>query len=157
MKTSTLKKEHHMEKVGKILEKKGREVWSILPDAIVYRSLELMSEKGVGALMVIDDKGKVEGILTERDYARKVFLKGRSSKETYVKEIMTNELFAVNPTSTVEECMALMTEKRIRHLPVMDGDKLVGMISIGDVLKAIIEAQGIMIEHLNNYIMGSYV
>ncbi|MCX5817322.1 MAG: CBS domain-containing protein [Proteobacteria bacterium] len=146
-----------MEKVGKILEKKGREVWSILPDAIVYRSLELMSEKGVGALMVINDKGRVEGILTERDYARKVFLKGRSSKETYVKEIMTSELFAVNPTSSVEECMALMTEKRIRHLPVMDGDKLVGVISIGDVLKAIIEAQGIMIEHLNNYIMGAYV
>ena len=146
-----------MEKVGKILEKKGREIWSIFPDAIVYRSLELMSEKGVGALMVINDKGKVEGILTERDYARKVFLKGKSSKETYVKEIMTSELFAVNPTSTVEECMALMTEKRIRHLPVMDGDKLVGMISIGDVLKAIIEAQGIMIEHLSNYIMGRYV
>ncbi|MEI6154897.1 MAG: CBS domain-containing protein [Deltaproteobacteria bacterium] len=146
-----------MEKVGKILEKKGRDVWSISPDAIVYRSLELMSEKGVGALMVINDKGKVEGILTERDYARKVFLKGRSSKETYVKEIMTSELFAVNPASSVEECMALMTEKRIRHLPVMDGDKLVGMISIGDVLKAIIEAQGIMIEHLSNYIMGRYV
>lgn len=147
-----------MEKVGKILEKKkGRKVWSISPDAIVYRSLELMSEKEIGALMVINDKGKVEGILTERDYARKVFLKGRSSKETYVKEIMTSELFAVNPTSSVEECMALMTEERIRHLPVMDGDKLVGIISIGDVLKAIIEAQGIMIEHLNNYIMGAYV
>lgn len=146
-----------MEKVGNILEKKGREVWSILPDAIVYRSLELMSEKGIGALMVINDKGRVEGILTERDYARKVFLKGKSSKETYVKEIMTSELFAVNPTSSVEECMALMTEKRMRHLPVMDGDKLVGVISIGDVLKAIIEEQGIMIEHLNNYIMGSYV
>jgi len=146
-----------MEKVGKILEKKGHEVWSISPDAIVYRSLELMSEKGIGALIVLNDKGKVEGILTERDYARKVFLKGRSSKETYVKEIMTSELFAVNPTSTIEECMALMTEKRIRHLPVMEGDKLVGMISIGDVLKAIIEAQGIIIEHLSNYIMGSYV
>ena len=147
-----------MEKVGKILEKKkGRKVWSISPDAIVYRSLELMSEKEIGALMVINDKGKVEGILTERDYARKVFLKGRSSKETYVKEIMTSELFAVNPTSSVEECMALITEERIRHLPVMDGDKLVGIISIGDVLKAIIEAQGIMIEHLNNYIMGAYV
>ena len=147
-----------MEKVGKILEKKkGRKVWSISPDAIVYRSLELMSEKEIGALIVINDKGKVEGIITERDYARKVFLKGRSSKETYVKEIMTTELFAVNPTSSVEECMALMTEKRIRHLPVMDGDKLVGLISIGDVLKAIIEVQGIMIEHLNNYIMGAYV
>jgi len=146
-----------MEKVGKILEKKGHSVWSISPDAIVYRSLELMSEKEVGALMVISDKGKVEGIITERDYARKVFLKGKSSKETYVKEIMTADLFAVNPTTTVEECMALMTEKRIRHLPVMEGEKLVGMISIGDVLKAIIEAQGIMIEHLSNYIMGSYV
>jgi CBS domain-containing protein len=146
-----------MEKVGKILENKGREVWSISPDAIVYRSLELMNEKGIGALMVLDDNGKVVGIISERDYARKVFLKGKSSKETYVKEIMTEELFAVKSTSTVEECMALMTEKRIRHLPVMDGEKLVGMISIGDVLKAIIEAQGIMIEHLSNYIMGTYV
>jgi CBS domain-containing protein len=116
-----------------------------------------MSEKEIGALIVINDKGKVEGIITERDYARKVFLKGRSSKETYVKEIMTTELFAVNPTSSVEECMALMTEKKIRHLPVMDGDKLIGVISIGDVVMAIIEAQGIMIEHLNNYIMGAYV
>lgn len=146
-----------MKKVGKILEKKGREVWSISPDTIVYRSLELMREKGVGALMVLNDKGKVEGIITERDYARQVILKGRSSKETYVKEIMTTELFAVNPTSTVEECMALMTEERIRHLPVMDKDKLVGVISIGDVVMAIIEEQGIMIEHLNNYIMGKYV
>ncbi|MCX5808642.1 MAG: CBS domain-containing protein [Proteobacteria bacterium] len=146
-----------MEKVGKILEKKGREVWSISPDTIVYRSLELMREKGVGALMVVNDKGRVEGIITERDYARQIILKGRSSKETYVKEIMTTELFAVNPTSSVEECMALMTEKRVRHLPVMDGDKLVGIISIGDVVMAIIKSQGIMIEHLNDYIMGKYV
>lgn len=146
-----------MEKVGKILEKKGREVWSISSDTIVYRSLELMREKGVGALMVVNDKGRVEGIITERDYARQIILKGRSSKETYVKEIMTTELFAVNPTSSVEECMALMTEKRVRHLPVMDGDKLVGIISIGDVVMAIIKSQGIMIEHLNDYIMGKYV
>jgi len=117
----------------------------------------MMNDKGVGALVVVNDEGKVEGIITERDYARKVILQGRSSKETYVKEIMTKELLVVNPSTTIEECMGIMTEKRIRHLPVMEGDKLVGIISIGDVLKAIIEAQGIMIEHLSNYIMGGYV
>ncbi|HOJ71576.1 MAG TPA: CBS domain-containing protein [Syntrophorhabdaceae bacterium] len=146
-----------MEKVGKIIEKKGSNVWTISSQAIVYRALEMMSDKGVGALIVVDEQGKVEGIITERDYARKVILQGKSSKETYVKDIMTKELFVVNPSTTLEECMGLMTEKRIRHLPVMDGGKLVGIISIGDVLKAIIEAQGIMIEHLSNYIMGTYV
>lgn len=146
-----------MDKVGTILQKKGSNVWTIKPDAIVYRALEMMSDKGVGALVVVNDEGKVEGIITERDYARKVILQGKSSKETYVKEIMTKELFVVNPSTTLEECMGIMTEKRLRHLPVMEGDKLVGIISIGDVLKAIIEAQGIMIEHLSNYIMGGYV
>ncbi|MCX7965744.1 MAG: CBS domain-containing protein [Syntrophorhabdaceae bacterium] len=146
-----------MERVETILKRKGSNVWTIKPDAIVYRALEMMSDKGVGALVVVNDEGKVEGIITERDYARKVILQGKSSKETYVKEIMTKELFVVNPSTTVEECMALMTEKRLRHLPVMEGDKLVGIVSIGDVLKAIIEAQGIMIEHLSNYIMGGYV
>lgn len=146
-----------MDKVGKVIEKKGQSVYSISPQMIVYRALEQMSEKGVGALMVVNEQGKVEGIITERDYARKVILQGKSSKETYVGDIMTKELFVVNPSTSLEECMGLMTEKRIRHLPVMDGDKLVGIISIGDVLKAIIEVQGIMIEHLNNYIMGTYV
>ena len=146
-----------MDKVGTILQKKGSNVWTIKPDAIVYRALEMMNDKGVGALVVVNDEGKVEGIITERDYARKVILQVRSSKETYVKEIMTKELLVVNPSTTIEECMGIMTEKRIRHLPVMEGDKLVGIISIGDVLKAIIEAQGIMIEHLSNYIMGGYV
>lgn len=146
-----------MEKVGTILEKKGKTVATISPQMIVYRALEQMSEKGIGALMVVNEQGKVEGIITERDYARKVILQGKSSKETYVGDIMTKELFVVNPSTSLEECMGLMTEKRIRHLPVMDGDKLVGIISIGDVLKAIIELQGIMIEHLNKYIMGAYV
>lgn len=146
-----------MEKIGKILEKKGHNVWTISSQTIVFRALEMMSDKGVGALIVTNEQGKVVGIITERDYARKVILQGKSSKETYVKEIMTTELFVVNQSTTVEECMGIMTEKRVRHLPVMDGDKLVGIISIGDVLKAIIEAQGIMIEHLSNYIMGKYV
>ncbi|HOG40356.1 MAG TPA: CBS domain-containing protein [Syntrophorhabdaceae bacterium] len=146
-----------MEKVGTILEKKGRTVSTISPQMIVYRALEQMSEKGIGALMVVNEQGKVEGIITERDYARKVILQGKSSKETYVSEIMTKDLLVVHPSTSLEECMGLMTEKRIRHLPVMDGDKMVGIISIGDVLKAIIEAQGIMIEHLNKYIMGAYV
>lgn len=146
-----------MEKVGSVLEKKGSAVWTISPDAIVYRALEMMSNKGVGALVVVNEKGKVEGIISERDYARKVILQGKSSKETYVKEIMTTELFVVNRSTSLEECMGIMTEKRIRHLPVIEDDKLIGIISIGDVLKAIIEAQGIMIEHLSNYIMGGYV
>ncbi|MBP8625320.1 MAG: CBS domain-containing protein [Syntrophorhabdales bacterium] len=146
-----------MEKVGSVLEKKGSTVWTISPDAIVYRALEMMSNKGVGALVVVNEKGKVEGIISERDYARKVILQGKSSKETYVKEIMTTELFVVNRSTSLEECMGIMTEKRIRHLPVIEDDKLIGIISIGDVLKAIIEAQGIMIEHLSNYIMGGYV
>ncbi|HOP85291.1 MAG TPA: CBS domain-containing protein [Syntrophorhabdaceae bacterium] len=146
-----------MVKVETILQKKGSNVWTIKPDAIVYRALEMMSDKGVGALVVVNDEEKVVGIITERDYARKVILQGKSSKETYVKEIMSKELFVVSPSTTVEECMGLMTEKRIRHLPVMDKDKLIGIISIGDVLKAIIEEQGIMIEHLSNYIMGGYV
>ncbi|MCX8110416.1 MAG: CBS domain-containing protein [Syntrophorhabdaceae bacterium] len=146
-----------MEKVGSVLAKKGSNVWTISPDAIVYRALEMMNNKGVGALVVVNENNKVEGIITERDYARKVILQGKSSKETYIKEIMTTELFVVNPNTTLEECMGIMTEKRIRHLPVLDGDKLVGIISIGDVLKAIIEAQGIMIEHLSKYIMGGYV
>ncbi|HOV91361.1 MAG TPA: CBS domain-containing protein [Syntrophorhabdaceae bacterium] len=146
-----------MDRVGSILDKKGSGVWTISPDAIVYRALEMMNNKGVGGLVVVNDQGKVEGIITERDYARKVILQGKSSKETYVKEIMTTELYVVNRNTTLEECMGIMTEKRIRHLPVMEGDKLVGIISIGDALKAIIEAQGIMIEHLSNYIMGGYV
>ncbi len=146
-----------MQTVGQLLQKKGGEVWTISRDAMVYRALQTMSEKGVGALPVIDADGRVTGIISERDYARKVILEGRSSKETSIKDIMTPELFVVSPKNTLNECMGIMSEKRIRHLPVLDNGKLVGIISIGDVLKAIITEQGILIEHLHNYIMGSYV
>jgi CBS domain-containing protein len=143
--------------VAQLLQQKDKEVWTISEEAMVYRALQLMSEKGVGALPVTDKEGRVKGIISERDYARKIILEGRSSKETAIKDIMTEELFAVGPKNTLSECMALMSESRIRHLPVIENNKLVGIISIGDVVKATIKEQGILIEHLNNYIMGKYV
>jgi CBS domain-containing protein len=132
-------------------------VWTISADTIVYRALALMQEKGIGAAVVCDEKGEVEGIITERDYARKVILEGRSSKETLTRDIMTRELYVVPPTATVDECISLMTSKRIRHLPVLDKGRLTGLVSIGDVVKAIVREQKIEIDHLNKYIMGSYV
>ena len=139
-----------------ILEGKGAAVWSISPKAKVYDALKLMSEKSIGALMVMDEKGAVHGILSERDYARKVILLGKSSKETLVEEIMTPEekMVFIKPEGTVEDCMVLMTGKHIRHLPVCDGTRMTGMISIGDVLKAVIAKQQILIKDLENYIVG---
>ncbi len=138
--------------------KMQREVWSVTPDTLVYRALQLLSEKGIGALLVVE-KGKLVGIVSERDYARKVILEGKSSRETLTREIMTQKVYVVTPETTVEECMALMTEKRIRHLPVVEKntENLLGIISIGDVLKSIISEQKILIENLSNYIMGKYV
>jgi CBS domain-containing protein len=144
-----------MERVRQLLSQKGTTTWSIGPDRMVYRALELMNEKGIGALLVTDGE-QIVGIITERDYARKVILQGKSSKETSVREVMTSNLYAVNPDTSVEECMALMTERRIRHLPVFDKGKLAGIISIGDVLKAIIDQQGTVIKNLQDYIMGKY-
>ncbi|MGB4705207.1 MAG: CBS domain-containing protein [Candidatus Saccharicenans sp.] len=141
--------------VRQILEEKGHQVWTISPESTVYEALKIMAEKEVGALIVVD-KDQVVGIISERDYARKVVLKGKSSLETPVKEIMTSQVYFVNPEFTAEECMALMTEKRIRHLPVIEKNKLVGVISIGDVVKSVIASQKIQIEHLQNYIMGKY-
>lgn len=146
-----------MQTVAELLQNKSNQVYTISKDATVYRALHLMSEKGVGALPVVDDGGRVIGIVSERDYARKVILEGRSARETEIKDIMTAELYVVGPTNTLHECMALVSEKRVRHLPVLDNNKLVGIISIGDILKAIINEQGILIEHLHNYIMGTYV
>lgn len=142
-----------MEIVSQILEKKGAEVWSIGPDDSVFNALQLMAEKDVGALIVLN-QGKVEGIVSERDYARKVVLLGRSSKDAPVKDIMSSKVYYVTPAQNVEECMALMIDKRIRHLPVMDGDKLAGLISIGDVVKAIIGEKEFMIDQLIHYIIG---
>jgi CBS domain-containing protein len=141
--------------VKQMLEEKGHQVWTVSPEATVYDALKIMAEKGIGALIVVEND-RVVGIISERDYARKVVLKGKSSLETPVQEIMTSQVYGVSPESTAEECMALMTEKRIRHLPVMKEKKLTGVISIGDVVKSIISSQKITIEHLQNYIMGKY-
>lgn len=141
--------------VKQMLEEKGRNVWTIAPDAKVFDALKLMAEKEVGALIVLE-KGAVVGIISERDYARKIALMGRLSQDTPVKEIMTLQIYVVHPSSSSEECMALMTDKRIRHLPVIEKDKLVGVISIGDVVKSIISQQKVTIQHLENYIMGKY-
>ena len=143
--------------VAQILERKGSEVWSVSPDTLVYRALQLMQDKALGALVVLEDEGKIAGIISERDYARKVILEGRSSKETFTKDIMTKDLYVVKPETTVDECISLMTEKRVRHLPVLDKGKLIGIVSIGDVVKAIIKEQRIEIQYLNEYIMGKYI
>jgi len=141
--------------VKQMLEEKGNAVWTIAPDAKVFDALKLMAEKEVGALIILE-KGSVAGILSERDYARKIALLGRHSQDTLVREIMTLQVYGVHPSSSSEECMALMTDKRIRHLPVIEKDKLVGVISIGDVVKSIISQQKVTIQHLENYIMGKY-
>ena len=135
--------------------KKSHDVWSITPDTLVYRALQLLDEKKIGALLVME-KGELVGIVSERDYARKVILEGKSSKETITKEIMSTKLYVVSPESTLEECMALINEQQIRHLPVLEkgSKRILGVISIGDVLKAVISEQKIMIENLSGYIMG---
>ncbi len=142
-----------MKTVKQLLQAKGTAVWSIGPEAWVIDALKLLAEKEIGALVVVE-AGQVVGILSERDYARKVSLQGKSSKTTRVGEIMTEKVVFVRPEQTVEECMALMTNKRIRHLPVMAGDKLLGVISIGDVVKEVISHQEFLIGQLENYITG---
>ena len=143
-----------MKTVRELLRNKGYDVWSIGPDATVYEALTLMAGKDVGALLVLDNAGQLVGILSERDYARKIVLKGKTSRETPVREIMTEKVVWVRPDQTIEECMALMTNKRIRHLPVQEEGRLLGVISIGDVVKDIISEQGFVIEQLENYITG---
>ena len=137
--------------VHQILKTKGNKVWSIAPQETAYKALQLMSEKNLGALLVID-KGKVVGIFSERDYARKVILKGKSSKTTNVSELMTKEVLCVYPETSVEDCMSLMTEKRVRHLPVMEKKHLVGIVSLGDVAKQLIADQKFENEELERYI-----
>ncbi|MDX1432206.1 MAG: CBS domain-containing protein [Gammaproteobacteria bacterium] len=139
--------------VKTLLESKGSDIWSVSPDASVYDAIRLMAEKEVGALLVLRD-GALVGIVSERDYARKVVLKGRSSKSTPVSEVMTARVAYARPDQSVDECMAMMTEKRVRHLPVMDGDRLLGVVSIGDLVKSIIAEQQDTIRQLEQYISG---
>ncbi len=140
--------------VNNILQKKGNKIFSVAPGDTVYSALEQMYEKNVSALLVMEND-RLAGIFTERDYARKVILKGKSSKETMISEIMTKDLITIPPEYTIEDAMRLMTGKFIRHLPVLEGDKLVGLISIGDVVKFHIEEQKFIIGNLENYIKGS--
>jgi CBS domain-containing protein len=142
-----------MKTVRQLLQAKGYDIWSVAPDDSVYDALKLMADKNVGAVLVTE-AGNLVGILSERDYARKVILKGRTSRDTPVREIMTEKVVYVRPDQTTEECMALMTDKRVRHLPVVENDQLIGIISIGDVVKAIMSHQEFMIEQLENYITG---
>ena len=142
-----------MKQVKHLLNDKGREVWFLLPDATVYEAIDQMAQKGVGALLVMDGDQLV-GIVSERDYARKVFLQGKSSRETLVREIMSYPVTCGRPELTVEEVMALMTDKRIRHLPIVADDKVVGVISIGDVVRGIIEDREFVIDQLTHYITG---
>jgi CBS domain-containing protein len=139
--------------VDEILKTKGSDVWTVSSDSTVYDALQAMADKNVGALLVIDGD-RLVGIFSERDYARKIILHGKASKDTLVKEIMSAEVFWVRPDQTLEDCMQLMTDKRIRHLPVLDEGRLVGVISIGDVVKAIISEQKFAIEQLEEYITG---
>jgi CBS domain-containing protein len=143
-----------MPTVAQLLKEKGHAVWSIAPEAMVYDALSLMAEKNVGALVVVENT-RVIGILSERDYARKVILKGRVSKETRVREIMSDKVYFVRPAQTIEECMTLMTAEHVRHLPVLEDGQLVGIISIGDVVKVTISEKEFLIAQLQNYITGS--
>ncbi len=141
--------------VRSILEAKGHEVWSIAPDATVYDAIDEMARTGVGALLVLWGR-EIAGIISERDYARKVILQGKSSKETLVREIMTpSPLVTVTPEQTVDDCLRLVTVRRVRHLPVLDGGELQGMVSIGDLVKTIISSQAYTIDQLQTYIAGS--
>jgi CBS domain-containing protein len=143
--------------VSSVLRRKSgdRQVLSIVPDASVYEAIALMAENSIGALLVVSN-GMLVGIMSERDYARKVILQSRSSKETRVSDIMTNPVVTVSPAHTVEDCMRLMTDKRIRHLPVVEGAAIVGIVSIGDLVRSVITAQGETIQYLQQYINGHY-
>jgi CBS domain-containing protein len=142
-----------MKRVSHLLNEKGRDIWSVTPDSTVYEAIDLMSQKGVGALLVMEGEQLV-GIVSERDYARKVILKGKSSREARVREIMSYPVICARPELTVEETMAIMTEKRIRHLPVVVEEKVVGVISIGDVVRGVIDDKEFHIQQLTSYITG---
>ncbi|MGB4572678.1 MAG: CBS domain-containing protein, partial [Rectinemataceae bacterium] len=150
-----------METVSDILATKGREVFSVGPDVTLYEALEAMSDRNIGAILVVDESGEIRGILSERDFVRKIIIKGRSGEATKVREIMTTKVLYVSPDTSISDCMNLMTEKRVRHLPVIVGGKAVGVISIGDVVKAVlkkqeslISEQAFQIGQIERYISG---
>ena len=144
-----------MTTIAQLLNTKGNQVWSVEPKATIFKALEIMSEKEIGALLVMEN-GKLTGIFSERDYARKVILKGKSSKETLVGELMTKKVFYIDSQKTINDCMAMMTAKRIRHVPVIEDNQVVGIVTIGDVVNQIISEQEVTINHLENYITGSH-
>ena len=141
--------------IDAVLSQKGAQVWSVSPDATVFDAIEMMAEKNVGALPVVE-QGRVIGIVSEREYTRKVALKGKSSKQTLVREIMFAPVISTTADDTVEECLRIMTERRVRHLPVLDGEKIIGIVSIGDLVNWTISAQTATISHLESYIAGQY-
>lgn len=144
-----------VESVRMILKNKGHAVWSLPPEATVYDAIKMMAEKSAGAMLVVSE-GTLVGIVSERDYARKVILKGKMSRETPVSEIMSSPVITVGPEVTADECMRLMTERRIRHLPVVGEGRLLGVVSIGDLVKAIVSMQAQTIQHLSDYIAGTH-
>jgi len=139
--------------VRQLLASKGHDVWSVSPDTTVFDALKLMADKGIGAVIVLAD-GELCGVLSERDYARKVVLEGKASISTPASEIMTSPVLIVEPEHTIDRCMALMTDKRLRHLPVVENDRVVGMVSIGDIVKSVIADQEFMLDQLETYISG---
>jgi CBS domain-containing protein len=141
--------------INAVLKVKGTQAWSVAPGATVYEAIQLMSERNVGALLVMEGD-RLEGLVSERDYTRKVVLRGRSSKETAVRDIISKPVITVTPDHTVENCMRLMTDKRVRHLPVIDKNRVVGVVSIGDLVNWIISVQSVAIDQLEHYITGQY-
>ena len=143
-----------MTTIAQLLNTKGNQIWSVKPEATIFEALEVMSEKEIGALLVMEGE-KLMGIFSERDYARNVILKGKSSKNTLVGELMTKKVFFIDSEKTINDCMAIMTIKHVRHLPVIENDKVIGIVTIGDVVSKIISEHEDTIQHLENYITGT--
>lgn len=143
-----------MKPVDELLREKGPDFWAVTPESTVFKALELMAEKNIGAVLVMEGE-RLLGIFSERDYARKVVLAGKSSKDVLVQQVMTSKVVCITPQQSIEECMAVMSDKHIRHLPVIEGDRVVGVISLGDVVKAKISEQEFIISQLEHYITGA--